>query len=151
MIDSPEVNPSNSGHFIMSISNVSRVIGETGRGVAIGVAGSTISGNKCLIYSTGSDQFFSGGWVRAFGGARRKFLKSTPSGSESDPESDLGLHVSLLMTYLLVLSSAVGALASMKGLSCVQPRGEGSNLMTPANGHQNVMWWRQQVQRVVYY
>ena len=112
--------------------------------VSIGTIG--VSLNKCLTNNNGSDRFFSGRRVRAFGGARRKFLKSTPSGSESDPESDLGLRVGLLMTRLLVLSSAVGALASMKGLSCVQPRGEGSNLMTPANGHQNVMWWRQQVQ-----
>ena len=113
-------------------------------GVSTGAIG--VSLNKCLTNNSGSDRFFSGRRVRALGGAKRKFLWRVPSGSESDPEIDLGLHPGLLLTRLLVLSSAVGALASMKGLSCVQPRGEGSNLMTPANGHQNVMWWRQQVQ-----
>ena len=153
------MNPSNSGHFIAIVSNMSEVIGKSDKGVLVstgtGVSATSVcvssvtrgssvrvsvgtigvSLNKCLTNNNGSDRFFSGRRVRAFGGARRKFLKSTPSGSESDPESDLGLRVGLLMTRLLVLSSAVGALASMKGLSCVQPRGEGSNLMTPANGH----------------
>ena len=89
-IDLPEVNPSNSGHFMAIVSNMSEVIGKSDKGVSVstgtGVSATSVcvssvsvgtisvSLNKCLTNNNGSDRFFSGRWVRALGGARRKFL-----------------------------------------------------------------------------